>query len=74
MTEAQERRAIEKAAELVVFYMKTQPTFDKYEQDSVESYKEAKEFFDEFLIDKVRQLYPEFRNKYIHTLDQHPYL
>ena len=74
MTEAQERRVIEKAAELVVFYMKTNPTFDKQEHDSIESYKEAKEFFDDLLIDKVRQLYPEFRNRYIHLLDQHPYL
>ena len=74
MTEAQERRAIEKAAELVVFYMKTQPTFDQYEHDSIESYKEAKEFFDQFLLDKVCRLYPEFHDKWKLTLERHPYL
>jgi hypothetical protein len=74
MTEAQERRAIEKAAELVVHYMKTHPTFDQYECDSPESYKEAKEFFDHFLHDKVRRLYPEYQKKFVATLDPHPYL
>ena len=74
MTEAQKRQAIEKAAELIVFYMKTYPNFDKYEHDSIESYKEVKELFDQLLLDKVCRLYPEFHDKWKLTLKRYPYL
>lgn len=68
MNEAKETRILERAAELVVFYMKTQPTFGNYEASDFESYKEAKEFFDQLLLSYVLEQYPEFHKKWNATL------
>lgn len=68
INEAKEARILERAAELMVWYMKTQPTFGNYEVSDYESYKVAKEFFDELLLSYTLQQYPEFHEKWAATL------